>query len=153
MYTDKLLSLAKQQIGLKEATGKNDGEIEKFTGGRQEPWCAHFVAWLFREVGLPLPTDRIPSNTPNGYNPLASVTNMKKVFQKHGWMVEGPVEGGVVFFSKRGQSDAGPGRHVGVIESVEADCFYTIEGNWGNAVKRVKRRNSDKSIWGFGKVR
>ncbi len=151
MYEGELINLARSQIGLKEATGNNDGpEIEKFTGNRKEPWCAHFVAWLFREIGKPLPTDIKPSISQ--HNPLASVSHMKKVFDKNKWTVAEPVVGGVVFFTTRGQSDSGPGRHVGVIESVESDCFFTIEGNWGNSVKRVKRKKSDKTIWSYGKV-
>lgn len=151
MNTDKLLELARLQIGLKEKTGQNDGEIEKFTGGRKEPYCAHFIAWLFRTIGSPLPDDKVPSLSQ--HNPLASVAYLKKVFESREWMVAKPEQGAVVFFSVRGQSDSGSGRHVGLIDAVESDCFYTIEANYSNSVKRVKRYKNDKTLWGFGKVK
>jgi hypothetical protein len=147
----ELLKIARLQLGLKEASGKNDGpEIQKFTGGRKEPWCAHFVAWCFREIGSPLPQDIVPS--PTQHNPLASCAFMKKVFDKNKWITETPQVGGIVFFQTRGKSDAGIGRHVGIIETVEKDHFVSIEGNLGNAVKRVKHRILDKNIWCFGRV-
>lgn len=148
----KLLDVARQQIGFKEATGRNDGkDIEKFTGGRQEPWCAHFVAWCFREIGEPLPKDVIPNL--QRANPLAAVIFMKKVFDKQGWIVDAPEPGGVIFFGNRTRSDVGPGKHVGIIENVTKTEIITIEGNVGNAVRRMKRSINDKSIWAFGKVK
>jgi cell wall-associated NlpC family hydrolase len=150
--TDELLKIARLQLGLKETTGKNDGpEIQKFTGGRQEPWCAHFVAWCFREIGKPLPTDQVPS--PTQHNPLASVLHMKKVFDKNKWVTDIPQPGDIVFFSTRGKSDAGVGRHVGIVEKIEKDHFISIEGNLGNAVKRVKHKYTEKNIWSYGRLK
>ena len=47
---------AKTQIGVREATGNNDGvPSERYSNGQKEPWCANFVSWCFRESGNPLP--------------------------------------------------------------------------------------------------
>jgi hypothetical protein len=147
---NKLLEIASAQVGLKETSGKNDGpEIEKFTGGRQEPWCAHFVAWCFRESGHPLVHDYKPSL--KVANPLASVSYLKSIFQKYYLLVDTPLPGDVVFFSSRGNSDAGQGRHCGIVESISSDSFQSIEGNYGNKVTRVTRKLNDSQLWGFGR--
>ena len=45
----QVVDLASSQVGIKEATGKNDGEPSvRYGGGREDPCGAHFVAWLFR---------------------------------------------------------------------------------------------------------
>ena len=147
------VNIALSQYGKKEATGNNDGaDIAKFTGGRKEPWCAHFVAWVFRTAGKPIPGDVVP--TPTRANPLASVTFMESVFRKNGWLVTEPQAGDVVFYASRGGSDAGAGRHVGLVESVDhtKGIINTIEGNLSNKVAKAShfyRNNS--SISNFGR--
>ena len=69
----RLIDIARKQVGVKEDTGNNDGEpSRRYAGGRQEPWCAHFVAWLYRNANLRIPDDKIPTETQ--HNPLASVS-------------------------------------------------------------------------------
>lgn len=147
------VNIALSQYGKKEATGNNDGaDIAKFTGGRQEPWCAHFVAWVFRTAGKPIPGDVVP--TPTRANPLASVTTMEEVFRKNGWLVKDPQAGDVVFFASRGGSDSGAGRHVGIVESVDtkAGIIHTIEGNFGNRVaKAAHNYRNNSNITNFGR--
>lgn len=146
------VNIALSQYGKKEATGNNDGkDVAKFTGGRQEPWCAHFVAWVFRTAGKPIPGDVVP--TPTRANPLASVTFMENVFRKNGWLVSEPQAGDVVFFASRGGSDAGAGRHVGIVESVDPvkGIINTIEGNLSNKVAKAShlfRNNPNISSFG-----
>lgn len=57
---DKLQKVYTSQIGVKEATGNNDGhEVEAYlatTGlGKGYPWCAAFVSWVFEQEGLDRP--------------------------------------------------------------------------------------------------
>ena len=152
-FVDDLLSLAAKQVGLKEETGRNDGQsIFPFTGGRKEPWCAHFVAWCYRTAGKAIPDDIVPSL--KQHNPLASVSHMERVFNDHDWHYREPKPGDVVFFASRGGSDRGPGRHCGIVESVDSktEIVTTIEGNLSNAVRRTKHKLSDPRITGFGRL-
>lgn len=53
----RVIEAYSSQIGVREATGKNDGEaVEMFlavTGlGKGYAWCAAFVAWAFNESGV-----------------------------------------------------------------------------------------------------
>lgn len=150
MSTDELIKLALAQVGKREdPKGSNRGvDVQPYTGGRAEPWCAHFVAWLFRQTGRPLPGDKEP--TPKQHNPLASVTETERMFRDHGWIVREPQAGGVVFYTDRGRSDRGPGRHIGFVTKVGLDSFETVEGNWGDRVCHRVVKRSDPKIAGFG---
>lgn len=57
---ENLLTIARSQIGIREATGHNDGQaveaylkLTKLPKGN--PWCAAFVSWVFKQGGLPVP--------------------------------------------------------------------------------------------------
>lgn len=145
------LDIAKSQIGLAEATGNNDGlPCERFAGGRSEPWCAHFIAWCFRSAGVSIPGD-IPPTKENA-NPLASVEFMERVFKEHEWFYRQPKVGDIIFFKNRGASDAGGGRHCGIVSGVDRETVTTIEGNLGNSVKQVCHRLDSPRISGYGRI-
>ncbi len=143
----RALSLAESQVGVREATGNNDGlPAQRFSNGRREPWCANFVAWSFRQSGNPLPGNQ---------RSLASVQYMEDQMKKNDkWFPRGsatPQPGDVIFFGNRGASDRGPGRHVGIVDRVENGRVYTIEGNSGNAVKRRSYPLNEPRITGYGR--
>jgi hypothetical protein len=162
------LEWAQSIIGVREATGNNDGpDVDVFTGGRREPWCAHFVAWCFRMAGKPLPGDVVP--TPTRANPIASVATMERrlkaacLDEKRGdgvWASNATVNGKrratspseVVFFKSRVASDPGRGRHVGIVERYNAatETVHTIEGNTANGVRRRAYHVDDTRIAGYG---
>lgn len=56
----KLLAVAKSQLGVREATGNNDGVVVeaylKVTGlAKGHAWCAAFLSWVFQEAGFEQP--------------------------------------------------------------------------------------------------
>jgi hypothetical protein len=146
----EVVKLANQYVGLKETTGNNDGPIEIFTGGRKEPWCAHFSVHLYRSVGLAIPGDVVP-DVKTG-NPLASVSFLERVFKEHDWFYREPKPGDIIFFFTRGLSDSGPGRHCGIVESVSKDLVYTIEGNLSNKVGKMTYKLDNPRISGYGRL-
>jgi hypothetical protein len=150
-FIGNLLKFASEQVGIKEETGHNDGQsLFPITGGREEPWCAHFVAWVFRSIKNPLPGDITPNK--KIANPLANVSYMEGVFKDHGWFYIEPKPGDVVFFSTRGASDRGLGRHVGIVERIEGTENFTIEGNLSNSVRRSRHAINNSRITGYGRV-
>ncbi len=151
-FSYKLIELANSYVGLEEDTGNNDGKpTDLFAGGRKEPWCAHFVAFLYREAGRVIPGDVLPNA--ERANPLASVEHMERVFKEHGWHFREPAAGDVVFFRSRGRSDpARTGRHCGIVVSVSNREFTTIEGNSGNMVRRSTYRRDSPNVTGFGRI-
>lgn len=146
-----LIRIAEAQVGFREdPRGSNRGaHVDLYTGGRAEPWCGHFVAWLFRVWGRPLPGDVPPS--PTRANPLASVAHMERVFQEHQWSFREPAAGDVAFYRNRGLSDPGRGRHVGFVVKTTPTSIETVEGNWGDAVVRRTLPRADARISGFGR--
>lgn len=57
---DQLINIARSQLGVREASGKNDGQqveaylkVTKLPKGH--PWCAAFVSWVFAKAGYEKP--------------------------------------------------------------------------------------------------
>ena len=145
------IAIALNEIGVKEEPkGSNRGpRIDLYTGRRAEPYCAHFVAWCFREAGTPLPGDTVP--TPKRANPLASVAHLERVFGEHGWLTREPKSGDVIFYANRGLSDPGRGRHTGLVIEVDLQYVTTIEANWSDAVVKRKVLRNDPRIVQYGR--
>ncbi len=142
------LRAAQSQVGVREATGNNDGiPSQRYMNGRKEPWCANFVAWSFRQAGQELPGNQ---------RSLASVQymedQMKAAGKWHARDASPPQPGDIIFFKNRGDSDSGPGRHVGIVERVENGRVYTIEGNSSNAVSRRSYPVDHPRISGWGRM-
>lgn len=138
------LQAAKSQIGVREASGNNDGiPSQRFSGGRNQPWCADFVSWSFRQSGHPLPGNQ---------RRLASVSYMESQMKQAGKYHQGtPKAGDIIFFQTRGTSDSGPGRHVGIVDRVENGRVYTVEGNSGNSVRERSYPLDSARITGYGR--
>lgn len=142
------LAAARSQLGVREATGNNDGiPSQRYMNGRREPWCANFVSWAFRQAGTPLPGNQ---------RAIASVQRMEDEMKAAGkFMPRGagtPQPGDVIFFANRGNSDAGRGRHVGIVDRVENGRVYTVEGNSGNAVRARSYDLNNARISGYGRM-
>ena len=146
-----VIQIALSQVGFcEDPKGSNRGvDIDKYTGARPEPWCAHFVAWVFREAGKPIPGDVIPNK--KRANPLASVTHTERVFAEHGWLVREPSPGDIVFFKTRGRSDSGPGRHIGIVVGVDLTHINVVDGNWSDQVCKRRVRRDDNDIVNYGR--
>lgn len=132
----RVLDIARSQVGVVEATNRNDGVPSmRFMGGREEPWCAHFVAWCYRAAGTPLPGDVMPSKL--RHNPIARVQTMDDMLRERRWVVALPSPGAIALFRSRDGSDKGDGRHCGIVETVNAHTVTTIEANRSDGVRRV----------------
>ena len=149
-----LCVLAELCVGEKESPPKSNRgpEVDVYTGGRAEPWCALWVAYIFRVCGMALPGDVEP--TPKRANPLASVTHMEARLKKAGWLLtshQKPKPGDIVFYKTREGSDPGTGRHVGLVTEVFADGYASVEGNWGDCVAKRHVKFSDSRIANYGR--
>lgn len=134
----RLLSVARGELGVSERTGRNDGErVGEYLAycGLDEgyEWCAAFVSWCFGQVGRDEPcTPWSPSLFPaaravwpNGGGRLA------------GGGRAGDVQVGDVFgIWVREKGRIG---HAGLVESWDGRWCVTVEGNSGDAVRRVRR--------------
>lgn len=137
----KALEAAKSQIGVREASGNNDGlPSQRFAGGRREPWCADFVSWAFRQTGHPLPGNQ---------RSLASTKYMENQMRQQGKYFgrgqQTPKPGDIIFFGNPGTC------HVGIVERVANGKVYTVEGNTSNQVARRSYDLNSSRIRGYGR--
>ena len=122
----EVLSYANAQVGVTEATGANDGTpyycYMKPWGYGRVPWCALFVKTCLAAADV---------NTA-GIN--AQAVSAVSQYQTRS------AAPAVVWWKPR----VGGTGHVGLIESwpTLGQYFWSIEGNTGNAVKRLKRKKS-----------
>ena len=143
---EKILEIARSQIGTKESPAKSDNvKYNTAYYGRQvsdgkHPWCAVFVWWVFREAGA---SDLYYGGDKTAYCPtLMSFHKKQKVTDYR--------PGDIVFFNFSGRSSAG---HVGICESWDGTYITTIDGNTGSASEDnggavLRRRRHKKFIVG-----
>lgn len=122
----KLVSVAESQVGVKEATGKNDGkEVEQYLQsvnlGKGYAWCAAFMTWCHNKAGI--------DNPKSAWSPDWFKTNV--VYQRNKPTI-------AAFKSKPGQvfglyyEKLGRIGHVGMIVCEDKLHYRTIEGNTGS---------------------
>jgi CHAP domain len=124
------LAAAQSQVGVSEQPpGSNDGpQIAEYrtatAGSGVGPWCAYFTSWAAAQAGVPL------GEAGQGFG---SVSALYAWAQRTGRATAAgpgvrPNPGDLIVWG---------GRHIGIVESVDADgSIHTIEGNSSNAVSR-----------------
>jgi hypothetical protein len=126
----RALAFAQQEIGQTEQPpGSNDSpRIADYrtatAGSGVGPWCAYFVSWAAKNAGTPL------GEAGQGFGSVSAVSAWA---QRTGrWT---PAAAGTP--PQAGDLIAWGGRHIGIVESVDADGrIHTIEGNSSNMVTR-----------------
>lgn len=130
------LQVAQAEVGVREEPpGSNEGariaEYRTATVGAYPgaPWCAYFVSWAAAQAGAPIGD--------NGSG-LGSVDGVAAWAGKTGRLLPAdatPQPGDLILFG---------GRHMGMVESVNADgTLTTVEGNYSQAVERVTRQRTE----------
>ncbi len=105
-------------------------------------WCACFVSWCANECGY-IDAGIIPK--------FAACTSQGMPwFKDRGQWQDGsytPKSGDIIFFDWEGDGSAD---HVGIVEKVEGDKVYTVEGNSGDACKQRNYDIGSSVIIGYG---
>ena len=139
MKTSELLKIASNEVGVKESpAGSNNVKYNTWYYGHEVygssyPWCAAFVSWCFRGTKL--------------IKKSASCSDILSWFEKNNQTVKSPRPGDIVFFKY--STNARKTNHIGIVERVEGNTIYTIEGNTslqssdnGGCVMRRKRTSN-----------
>ena len=116
-----VLTIAKAQLGVREATRKNDGHsVEQYlayTGNKKgDPWCAAFVSWVFGQAGFALPR--------TAWSPALFPLNRQTL------LIKPAVVFGIYFPELKRIA------HCGLVEKQNGNWIYTIEGNTNFAAGR-----------------
>lgn len=135
----RIIDIATQEIGVKEATANNDGErVEEYlayTGfGKGYAWCAAFVSWCFGQAELSAPR--------NAWSPALFPMDRRYSSQEvqHGTLRAGDLF--AVYNRRLGRID-----HAGLIKNVGNGFILTIEGNVSNRV--VSKRRPLITVYAF----
>jgi len=123
-----VIDAAKNELNYQE-TGNNDTKYGKWYGLNNQPWCAMFVSWCFKEANL---SHLIAAQTKKGF---ASCDAGLKWFVKKDKIV--PVgqaqPGDIVFFQFDADAQAD---HVGIVIKNDGKKFlWCIEGNTSGDTK------------------
>ena len=141
-------SLAEREFAIKakdKAAVSEPSAFNKYAGGRQEAWCAHFASWIFAQLGNPLPGYRVPS--PSVANPTAGCSYLYEQAKKMGVLRSYPQRDDIIFY-KSSNPDKISG-HVGIVTDVRDGKVVSIEGNLSDTVARVTHSLSDNKILGY----
>ena len=131
-----VLAAAESQVGQSEQPpGSNDGPAlavyrSAVAGSAPgQPWCATFASWCAAQAGVPV------GDGGAGSPSVAAITDWAK---RTGHLLPAsstPAPGDLILFGTR---------HIGIVESVNADgSLTTVEGNHANAVTRAHRSPSE----------
>ncbi len=104
-------------------------------------WCACFVAWCADQCGY-IDAGVIPK--------FAACVDGAAWFQERGlWQDRSyvPRTGDIIFFDKQ---HVGETRHVGIVERVEGDVIYAVEGNSSDQCRQRSYPVGSDKICGFG---
>ena len=129
------------------------GDILQYSDGNEEPWCADFVSWVYKESG-----NAFTGGASGGWR-QAGVLNLQKFFQiTQGWEyfavgTKQPEPGDVAFYVGRQTPDGGSTQHVNIVIAVSGTTMTTIGGNEDNQLRRSERniQLGDNSLVGFGR--
>lgn len=132
-----LVNIAKQELG-----NINGDKYWKWYGFKNHvAWCAIFVSWVADQANI------LNISIPK----FSLVGDGARWFKERGlWEGNGyiPKSGDLIFFDWDGDKKL---NHVGIVERVENNYIYVIEGNSNNQCKENKYKIKDKNISGYGK--
>lgn len=124
-------ALYDSHIGVREKTGKNDGEeVEKYLAyvglGKGYAWCAAFVCFVYGEAGVKNPKS---AWSPSMF-PSANTIYQRNRNDRQGIPQYGDTFG--IWFANLGRV-----AHVGFVDEWnDGSYFYTVEGNTNDAGSR-----------------
>ncbi|GAA4171837.1 hypothetical protein GCM10022218_12530 [Sphingobacterium ginsenosidimutans] len=136
---DCIVAVAAQEIGVQEATGRNDGtkveEYLAYTGlDKGHSWCAAFASWCYGQAGLSAPR--------NAWSPALFPLARRYTGQQ---IREGSIQPADLFGIYN--QDFRRIDHVGIVQKVQGHWILTVEGNVANQV--LSKRRSVLTIYAF----
>jgi len=143
---NKIAAAAESQakLGITEDDGPNrdrGGRIEKYWSATSTPnsvgavWCAAFACWAVKESGV-LPEDKLPkSGFSNNWIDIWATKNSDVVQVFNTAADAAGIQRGDIIVRRKVKRSHG---HVSIVTKSNADgSFETVDGNYGNTVKKV----------------
>lgn len=127
---DSLLKVAEAEIGVAETSENFSPRIYEYQlacgWNTPVPWCACYITWVYRQLGLPTPL----------YHAVAKAWTDVNCIEHTRQIMPGDI--GSIYYSALGRVG-----HAFIIEAIDADDCYTLEGNtrnWTDKHDRVMRK-------------
>jgi hypothetical protein len=135
----QIVDIALNEIGVKEATGNNDGQrVEEYlayTGlGKGYAWCAAFVSWCYGQAGLSVPR--------NAWSPALFRNSRRYAAGQLRQEIIRPAD--LFGIYSQGLSRI---NHVGIVRKLEDKYILTVEGNVANRV--LSKRRALATVYAF----
>lgn len=136
---ERIVAIAAQEIGVREATGNNDGpRVEEYLAytdlGKGYAWCAAFVSWCYGQAGLAAPRNAwSPALFPNAR------CYTKEQIQREAVR---PADLFGIYSQRLGRVN-----HVGIVRKLEKRYILTVEGNVANRV--LSKRRALATVYAF----
>lgn len=129
---NKVIEIAIKEIGYKEGANNENKYSQELYNIKGQEWCADFVRWCLIKAGA---EDLYPVSS---YVPTIAEWFDQKGLYKNSKANGGnyiPQKGDIVLFDYNHNSTSD---HIGLVDYVEGNTVYTIEGNKDNMVKSCK---------------
>lgn len=126
---NEIVEIARNEIGYKEQ-GTNQTKYGEWYG-MQDEWCNIFVCWCANQAGIGediIPKMAYVPNTANWFDERGQYKNSKAFGGNYI-----PKAGDIILFDYNRNTDSD---HIGIVEKVDGNTIYTIEGNKNNMVQR-----------------
>lgn len=137
---NSILSIAKVYLGYQEGYN-NDNIFGDWYGMPNQPWCAMFVSYCMSKAGVSQNVVKKFASCTIGWNWFAARGETRdKNFV--------PQRGDIIFFDW--DPEAGNGiEHVGIVDRVENNIVYTVEGNHSDQVNEYNYLIGSSNIYGY----
>ena len=140
----RIITIAKNEIGNGEIGKNNSGQYVKlYNKGLESSWCAGFISYCLKQ---------------SEYNELDYSLSAKAIYNqaKQQNIITASAQAGdlIVFWRDSPKSWKG---HIGIVERIDSNYIYTIEGNKGQFPAKVKRvryaKNNIPKLLGYIKIK
>lgn len=133
----KAVSIALEELGVKEATGHNDGPLIKlwlaFCGlAEGNPWCTSFASWCVYKAAAELGVKPIMPKS-------GSSTTLYAFARSHGMLLQAPEPFCIGLLKGNGGTPGKTHHHTFLVVAVDlaGGVVHGVDGNWHNAVTRT----------------
>lgn len=142
----RIVEIARREFALNPRPDETNNLFKKYSDGIDEPWCADFVSWVFREAGAPF-----TGGSSGGWR-IAGVDAVQAWFTKDGKFspkgTQAPQPGDIAIFNT-GSGDYPS--HVTIVVSVSGNTFETIGGNESDTISNRTHNLNASYLTGFGR--
>ena len=137
---ERVLLIGKCFLGYREGNN-NSNKFGDWYGMPNQPWCAMFVSYCMSKAGVSQDVVKKFASCTIGWNWFAARGETRdKNFV--------PQRGDIIFFDW--DPEAGNGMdHVGLVDRVENNTIYTVEGNHDDQVNQFNYPVGSNQIYGF----